>query len=108
MFRMTSLATGSEMKARNESVIVLTITLLAVSAKISIVLVCLVVSLRADPPPGYYQSALNKTGFLLRAALHEIINDHTVIPYSSSGFDTSDALRVLDQDPQNPANVFLL
>jgi endonuclease I len=79
-----------------------------VTLKISIVLVCLAVSLRADPPPGYYQSALNKTGFALRAALHEIINDHRVIPYSSSSFDTSDALRVLDQDPQNPANVFLL
>jgi uncharacterized protein len=87
---------------------VLTIALLAVTAKISILLVCLAFSLRADPPPGYYQSALNKTGFALRAALHEIINDHTVIPYGSSSFDTADALRVLDQDPQNPANVFLL
>jgi endonuclease I len=80
-----------------------------VSAKISIVIVCLAISLRADPPAGYYQNATNKTGFALRAALHEIINDHTVIPYFHGFFfDTSDALRTLDQDPQNPANVFLI
>ena len=77
------------------------------TAKISIVLICVAVSVQADPPPGYYQTALNKAGFALRAALHEIINDQTSIPYSSSSFDTADALRVLDQDPLNPANVFL-
>jgi uncharacterized protein len=108
MFRTTSGATGIEMKARNESFIVLTIAILAVTAKISIALFCLAISLRADPPPGYYQSATNKTGLALRAALHEIINDHHVIPYSSSSFDTADALRILDQDPQNSTNVFLL
>ena len=96
------------MKARNESFIVSIIATLAVTAKISIVLLCLAISLRAAPPPGYYQSATNKTGFTVRAALHEIINDHTVIPYFHGFFlDTSDALRVLDQDPQNPANVLL-
>lgn len=104
MFPRTPGATGREMKARNESFIVLTIAPLPVTAKISIALVCLAVSLQADPPPGYYQTAVNKAGFALRAALHEVINDHAVIPYSA----TDDALRLLDQDPLNPANVFLL
>lgn len=106
--RTTSGATGSAMKARNESLTVIIIPLQAVSAKLCIILFCGVISLRADPPAGYYQTALNKSGFALRDALHNIINDHTVIPYSSSSFDTSDALRLLDQDPQNPANVFLI
>src|SRR5687767_13276282 len=97
------------MKARKVSFTVLIITVLTVSAKIWFGLLCVVISLRADPPAGYYQSALNKSGFALRAALHEIINDHTVIPYFHGFFfDTSDALRTLDEDPQNPANVFLI
>src|SRR5512134_337376 len=104
IFWTISGGTGSETKARTESFILLIIAILAVSAKISVVLVCMAISLRADPPPGYYQGATNKTAFALRAALHEIINDHNVIPYSSSSFDTADALRILAQDLQNPAN----
>ncbi len=62
----------------------------------------------ADPPPGYYDSATGLSGSALRAALHEIINDHTIIPYSSTALDTSDALKVLDEDPANTNNVWLL
>jgi endonuclease I/fibronectin type 3 domain-containing protein len=62
----------------------------------------------ADPPPGYYDSAAGLSGTALRDALHEIINDHKVIPYSSTATDTSDALKVLDEDPGNANNVFLL
>lgn len=40
--------------------------------------------------------------------MHVIIRGHTVIPYSSSGFDTSDALKVLDEDPANTNNVRLI
>jgi hypothetical protein len=55
---------------------------------------------RSDPPPGYYAAAEGKTGTELRQALHQVIHNDNVIPYaSSSRFDTSDALRVLDQDP---------
>jgi len=57
---------------------------------------------------GYYDSANGLTSTNLRAALHALIRNHTVIPYSSSSFDTSDALRVLDEDPSDTNNVILL
>lgn len=51
----------------------------------------------ADPPAGYYAGAQGKSGAELKAALHDIIRGHTVIPYSSSSRpDTADALAVLD------------
>ena len=59
-------------------------------------------------PANYYAAAEGKRGVELRAALHAIIRGHIVIPYSSSSFDTSDALRVLDEDPANTNNVLLL
>jgi len=62
----------------------------------------------AAPPANYYDSAQGRRGAELRQALHAIIRGHTVIPYSSSSFDTSDALRVLDEDPANTNNVVLL
>jgi endonuclease I len=67
-----------------------------------------IASALAAPPVGYYDSATGKKGLQLRQALHQIIRGHTVIPYSSSSFDTSDALRVLDEDPVNTNNVFLI
>jgi endonuclease I len=61
---------------------------------------------RSDPPPGYYNAAEGKTGAELRQALHQVIRNHNVIPYSSgTRFDTSDALKALDQDPANTNNV---
>ncbi len=71
-----------------------------------IVLACLKAG--AAPPANYYATAEGKSGTELRQALHGIIRGHTVIPYSSSSFDTSDALRVLDEDPANTNNVLLL
>lgn len=60
----------------------------------------------ADPPSGYYDAATGKTGSDLREALHQIVRNHRVVPYSSSTqFDTSDALKVLDQDPLDTNNV---
>ncbi len=54
----------------------------------------------ADPPPGYYSTAEGKLGIELRQALHSVIQGHQVIPYSTgTRSDTSDALRVLDEDP---------
>lgn len=65
--------------------------------------------LNAAPPGGYYDSAMGRTGAVLRLALHNIIKGHTVIPYSSSaGIDVVDALSVLDEDPLNPNNVILI
>ena len=62
----------------------------------------------AAPPAGYYDSAQGKAGGELRTALHNLIRNHHVIPYSSSGFDTSDALKILDADPGNASNVLLI
>lgn len=63
----------------------------------------------AQLPPGYYTTADGKTADALRSALHAVIHNHRVIPYSSSTkTDTSDALKVLDEDPANTNNVWLL
>ena len=61
-----------------------------------------------DPPAGYYAPAAGLSGAGLKAALHEIIDDHVRYPYSSSYTDTWNILRDSDQDPNNPANVILV
>lgn len=75
-------------------------------------LTCLFVGLvgttSAQPPAGYYSPADGLTGVALRSALHGIIDDHTVIPYDSAGFDVRDALEILDEDPADPSRVILL
>ncbi len=51
-------------------------------------------------PSGYYDRALGKSGAELRWALHVIIRNHRVIPYSeATQLDTSDALKRLEEDP---------
>jgi endonuclease I len=61
-----------------------------------------------DPPPtapgvpsGYYDSASGLSGAQLKSALHDIIDGHTTMSYSA----VWEALKVLDQDPNNSANV---
>jgi endonuclease I len=61
-----------------------------------------------DPPAGYYTPAEGLSGPALKAALHSIIRNHTVIPYTSSWTDAWDAMKALDQDPNNPSNVRLI
>jgi endonuclease I len=62
----------------------------------------------ASPPPGYYDSAYGLSGNALRRALHDIIKNHTVLPYSSNTTtDTRLALKILDEDPNNTNNVLL-
>lgn len=56
----------------------------------------------------YYQSALGLRNDSLKSELHQIIDNHTEYPYSSSSTDTWDLLKAADQDPTNPANVILL
>jgi endonuclease I len=60
---------------------------------------------QATPPPGYYATVDTSSAALLRASLHEIIDDHTRFPYTSSGTDTWNILEAADQDPNNSANV---
>ncbi len=61
-----------------------------------------------DPPAGYYSTATGLGGAALKAALHNRIKGHTVLPYTSGSTDVWDALAVLDADPNNSANVLLL
>ena len=60
------------------------------------------------PPDGYYAAAEGLSGPALKTALHSIIRNHTVIPYTATWTDAWDALKVLDQDPANPVNVRLI
>lgn len=62
----------------------------------------------AQAPPGYYDSANGLTGSALQSALHDIIDDHDVIPFSGGGFDTRDAIDLLQEDPANSNNVVLI
>tara|TARA_B100001540_G_scaffold185541_1_gene163582 strand:- start:592 stop:1602 length:1011 start_codon:yes stop_codon:yes gene_type:complete len=64
--------------------------------------------LQADPPKNYYSSAIGKKGDQLRIALHNIIDEHRVIKYSSKDFDTADAISNLYSDPANLKNVILI
>jgi endonuclease I len=54
-------------------------------------------------PGDYYSAATGKTGAALKTALHQIISTNTKITYDQ----VWDALKVTDQDPNNPANVLL-
>jgi len=54
------------------------------------------------PPDHYYATAEGKAGSELRQALHDIIRNHNVIPYPTiAGLDTGDALKILDQNPDD-------
>ena len=56
---------------------------------------------------GTYYDELDTTK-PLRYALHDLIDDHTVVPYSSSSPDAKDAFSTLDVDPVTPGNVILI
>ena len=65
--------------------------------------VCLLVigtgAVLADPPPGYYDSVDYTSPATVRATVHNIIDGHTKIPYTSSSTDTWNVLELADQDP---------
>ena len=71
-------------------------------------LIALVNFAQADPPHSYYASTIGKTGIELRSALHDIIDEHRVIKYSSKNPDTADALAKLDANPGTPNSVILI
>ena len=56
------------------------------------------------PGDDYYSDAIGKKGDVLKAALHEIIDDHHELSYS----EVWDALKITDEDPNNSDNVILL
>lgn len=58
----------------------------------------------AQPPTGYYDDASGQSGATLKTTLHGIIDGHTAKSYE----EVKDALKVLDEDPNNTSNVWLL
>ena len=56
-------------------------------------------------PAGYYDTVDASTPAALRASLHEIIDDHTKIPYTSTSTDTWDVLELADQDPNDSGRI---
>jgi len=59
----------------------------------------------ADPPPGYYDSVDYTSPETVRATVHNIIDGHTKIPYTSSATDTWNVLELADQDPNNSTRI---
>lgn len=60
-------------------------------------------SAQYDPPAGYYATAEGLTGPALKVALHDVIDGHAIVAYD--GGDSFQALRSLDQDPNNSSRV---
>ncbi len=59
-----------------------------------------------DAPPGYYGTVDASSSAVLRDTLHEVIDDHERIPYTSSNrTDTWDVLEAADQDPSDPGRI---
>ena len=59
----------------------------------------------ADPPPGYYDSVDFTGPATVRATLHDIIDGHTKIPYTSSATDTWNVLELADEDPNDSGRI---
>jgi len=55
-------------------------------------------------PDGYYDNAAGLSGSSLKAALHDIIDDHIALSYTA----VTNALKVTDEDPNNTNNVILI
>jgi len=66
------------------------------------------VSAQAVYENSYYSSTQNLWGSQLKSTLHDIIDDHTAYPYTSSSTDVWDILKNTDEDPDNSNNVILL
>lgn len=60
------------------------------------------------PIDDYYASADPTNAQTLRNSLHNIIDDHTVYPYSDSNTDTWDVLSFADEDPTDSNKVWMV
>jgi len=59
----------------------------------------------AAPPSTYYDSVDATNSTTLRSTLHDVIDDHTRYPYSSTATDTWDVLNDADENPSNPSDL---
>ena len=60
---------------------------------------------RAGPAAGYYASVNASSPALLRATLHDVIDDHQRFAYTSSATDTWDILEQADENPANASEI---
>jgi len=56
-------------------------------------------------PPGYYDTVDTTNPDALRSTLHEVIDDHVKIPYSSTGTDTWWVLEFAQQNPNDTSYI---
>ncbi len=56
-------------------------------------------------PAGYYDTVNEASAATLRSTLHDVIDDHTRIPYTSTATDTWNVLELADEDPNNSSNI---
>jgi endonuclease I len=59
----------------------------------------------AGPAAGLYDPVDARDAASLRLTLHDLIDDHTRYPYTSTATDTWDILDLADEDPNNAFNV---
>ncbi len=59
----------------------------------------------ADAPANYYSTVDSTNAATLRATLHNVIDDHTRHPYTSSSTDTWDIIEAADQDQTNASQI---
>ena len=59
----------------------------------------------AQIPAGYYETVDSSNAASLRTTLHDLIDDHTRFPYTSSSTDTWDILESADEDPADPDSI---
>ncbi|MDC9723816.1 MAG: endonuclease [Urechidicola sp.] len=76
--------------------------------KKSILLLLFPIITYAQIPANYYLSAENTSDEDLKYELNQIIDNHTIFPYTSSSTDTWNILSETDKDPNNPDNVIML
>ncbi len=72
---------------------------------VHVALLIMALSAAADAPDGYYDSLTGLEGAALRAELHEIIDDHKRLPYTSSETDTWDVIHTADETPGDPSRI---
>ena len=59
-------------------------------------------------PQSYYDQANNLSSDELKEALHQIISNHVIFPYTSNSTDTWDIIQESDQDPNENNNMILV
>jgi len=70
-----------------------------------LLLLLLPATVMADAPAGYYDTVDLSSQAALRQSIHNIIDNHVKIPYTSSSTDTWDVLERADEDPYNSTRI---